>query len=757
MRDSDMTSRIRMSQETLAVSPRPDPISHLGFAVVIPLGPAETECCRLSDFLESLLFFESECRWVVIVDDGEPGRPVPIPHVVTATCSVVTLRNPCNGQGDRRNGGLCAGVLKALQWLSRNCAPDFVLKADTDSLIIGQFSERILAFFQSCPSVGVAGVLGRTCDRASPLFRQELFTLSPLASVYDTWTAFRTLDLPWPPPRHFKIDQTRYVPGDRLSSFASVGEHIGHAVRNGLWQDIYCQGGGYVISPIMLRRMSRQGFLSVPEHWAFAPFGEDQIIGMYAHAVEMSVADLSDDGDPFGVQWCGLPYPPEALLARGHAIIHSVKSDARYSESEIRRFFAEARSPRPVIVRQQSSSQSEELRYYADLETAELAERGLCAVLLGCPIIRDFGDLLRLRANVSLYESLYPGHAVCFLTPWNPATNRKAFRLLRSACAPACLIVASRADLPDAVLRSVQMTPLRSRLRCDILHNFGNIAISTAFSRRWLKFVRANAKQIEHELYILSGQDCAPEDSEALVRHTRESRAALVGCSESDLVDNVVMQGIAACISGEDTVDSFGPKSPHPRGTPKTEDAREIGVELAPAERLWLGEKGVNIDGIDRFHEGLLTEIAGLRDSYGRRPLFVETGLDWGDGRGMSFASWRCALGQVYPHSIHLDIGVVVLKAGPGEAARVVEQYDLGWFLATSFCAALFFAHNGIPTFLRLPGRRGERELARLGLNWADRRVSTVPADLSMRQSELLNSEIGNRAAWRSLVRAAIG
>ncbi len=54
------------------------------------------------------------------------------------------------------------------------------------------------------------------------------------------------------------------------------------------------------------------------------------------------------DGDAFGVKHVGLPDTPQRLLDRGYSVIHSVKSDARVGEEEIRAFYRQRRAADPA-------------------------------------------------------------------------------------------------------------------------------------------------------------------------------------------------------------------------------------------------------------------------------------------------------------------------------------------------------------------------------------------------------------------------
>jgi hypothetical protein len=95
----------------------------------------------------------------------------------------------------------------------------------------------------------------------------------------------------------------------------------------------------------MIAAMASAGMLDDPLRWLTTRIGDDIMLGIQARALGLELVGLVDPGDPFGLRWVGLPDTPARLLERGFSFIHSVKNDDRFDEAEIRRFFAERRSP----------------------------------------------------------------------------------------------------------------------------------------------------------------------------------------------------------------------------------------------------------------------------------------------------------------------------------------------------------------------------------------------------------------------------
>ena len=127
-------------------------------AVFVLVGPDDLEVARTRDLLTGLWRHEADIEWVVLVDDV-PGRLGDGAFEHPATCKLRVIDNPRRGRGRGRFGGLCVGALAALQLLQSTDAR-FVLKIDTDALVIGPFADAIDAEFRARPGVGALGSIG---------------------------------------------------------------------------------------------------------------------------------------------------------------------------------------------------------------------------------------------------------------------------------------------------------------------------------------------------------------------------------------------------------------------------------------------------------------------------------------------------------------------------------------------------------------------------------------------------------------------
>ncbi len=107
----------------------------------------------------------------------------------------------------------------------------------------------------------------------------------------------------------------------------------------------HCIAAGCAISPALVRALAARGWLADPRRWLHARLGDDMVLGAMARACGLTLEDLPA---VFGLTHRGLPGPPQDLLDRHFAIIHSVKNDPAWTEAEVRGFFAAARGAGPA-------------------------------------------------------------------------------------------------------------------------------------------------------------------------------------------------------------------------------------------------------------------------------------------------------------------------------------------------------------------------------------------------------------------------
>ncbi len=308
-------------------APRPG-LPALKFGIIIPVGPSANDVERAGDVLASVLAYEPETPLVLFIDDGGKDRRLDEKFRATATCRLVNIFNTRNGHGIGETSGLSAGMLLAIAWLHANADCGFVMKLDTDALIIAPFAEKILRTLAARPDVGMVGLYNRMCDgsvRDQTSFRKML---GKLASPFAVWRN---------PPGWGYLTVHLWGRG------ATIRRQITEAIRAGYRPAEFILGGAYAFTGEAVRRFAKHGFLDDPHLWLGTHFSEDVVLSMYVCATGLRLHGMTADGEPFAVQHYGLPDTPERLVERGYSVIHSVKSDARFSEAAIREFYRKRR------------------------------------------------------------------------------------------------------------------------------------------------------------------------------------------------------------------------------------------------------------------------------------------------------------------------------------------------------------------------------------------------------------------------------
>lgn len=303
------------------------------FVVLIPVGPKKKELDRLSDLLASLFHFEApeECG-LLLVNDG--NSTVKLQELCSRfdllQCGI--LENPRNGRGEGWSDGLAVGILAGLRRIAKEMPlAKFVIKLDTDSLVINPFADQVNCFFDQNANVGLVGSYLR---EPGGVPKNSIADWSPrVGKLRRPFTVWKSKD-GW----HF---QCGFWSRDR-----QIQKLIREALHSGYVLGESCQGGGYALSAKALQKFNDRGLLDDCFLFLNRRITEDIIVGLFTRVVRMAMADFNDRGQPFGVVWRGLCAPPPELLRHGYAIVHSVKDTTAYLERETRTYFAEDRKAR---------------------------------------------------------------------------------------------------------------------------------------------------------------------------------------------------------------------------------------------------------------------------------------------------------------------------------------------------------------------------------------------------------------------------
>jgi hypothetical protein len=277
------------------------------FGVVIPVGPEPRDVDRMEALVGELRRHEraDEARLIVVDDAPQPRR------LTLDWPSVTVLRTRVRERG--RPDLFTAHTAGTLEALSAARGLEFVLKLDTDAAIVGPFSERLRTEFAD-PSLGVVG----SYDRTSGGGTRDWSMWEARIARADRPLVLRRVDRR---PRvvyrpRASRERVRALRA-RAIAFAPAGAH--------------CLGGAYAVSSRFLNEAELDW-----RPWVASGLGEDVVTGLLASAAGLRMKSLTDGGQPFALAWQGLPASPEEIVARGHAIVHSVKRPTPNEERALR-------------------------------------------------------------------------------------------------------------------------------------------------------------------------------------------------------------------------------------------------------------------------------------------------------------------------------------------------------------------------------------------------------------------------------------
>jgi len=304
------------------------------FAALVTVGPKPQEIDRVADLVASIAAFEHGPSYFVMVDDAKADRKLTEQIKFPINMSPVSLWHDRSTQkaGYTKGKGICSVILTGLQWIARYAEDaQFVLKLDSDALVIAPFANKIFVKLSENPAIGMIGA----------------YTLTPNGTPRDisrNAAIIKNLHkpaIPWLKPRKaYRAIRDRATGGGALKDIRAA---LTTARKQGYAYGEHCLGGGYALSREFVRRMETQGHLKNPLQWLSVDSPEDVMIGMYTAAVGLKHANFVGDNEVFGVRHEGLPYEPAELVSRGYSVIHSIKNDKRISEREVRAYFAARR------------------------------------------------------------------------------------------------------------------------------------------------------------------------------------------------------------------------------------------------------------------------------------------------------------------------------------------------------------------------------------------------------------------------------
>ncbi|HEY0793262.1 MAG TPA: hypothetical protein VGD78_19515 [Chthoniobacterales bacterium] len=291
---------------------------------LVSLGPGPRELSRLQDLLDSLSFYQSSnCAGVIVVDDGNHGDN--IVKTVDFPARIIVVKNPREGRGWWWEGGLSTGLLAGYHCASEYDI-DYVLKLDTDSLVISPFHEKIMECLGNNKSIGMVG------SHLQP--GRDYKECIPIACGRKVSKLFRPLSVWRRPNWHLR---SGWAPRAR-----KIRRYYQLALENGYLTGEACEGGGYVMACESLRRFKKAGIFNDPL-LLLNSLTEDVMFSLLVRSCGLDLYDLSGPGKVFRIQLAGLPENPVMLAVDGCSIIHSLKDHGNWREEQTRSFFRDRR------------------------------------------------------------------------------------------------------------------------------------------------------------------------------------------------------------------------------------------------------------------------------------------------------------------------------------------------------------------------------------------------------------------------------
>lgn len=295
------------------------------FAVITFVGPGETEAHRLSRMLAGLAIYEPDVNFVVIIDDNSRqhfGKIIPAPLVERS----IIRPNPRNGSGHWWSGGLCVALLEGLRWISEETNADFIVRLDTDSLVVNSFSERLRDRFERNTRIGLLG----TWDQYPLSSRQRLPHPDAHEIVKSIVLKAARHTTIWRHSDHPLRFQCALRQNDRR-----IRRLVQLAIKHGYIPGYYIQGGGYALHRRVIASPAVAPLIVHPLTPLHQLFGEDVLATLLCYATCHSADNMNAMNEVFAVQNNGLPDTPESLKNSRLCILHSCKNDPTITEDEI--------------------------------------------------------------------------------------------------------------------------------------------------------------------------------------------------------------------------------------------------------------------------------------------------------------------------------------------------------------------------------------------------------------------------------------
>ena len=302
----------------------------MAFAIVLLVGPGELEIERARDLFDALVHHEGRRAVeadLFLVNDGNSNTSA-LESLGRPFRRFFHLRNPLTGSRSAPYAKMTAGMIQAISEAAARGPYRFVLKLDTDALVINPFHDGLAGFFEANPGVGMAGSYLRF-PNGGKRKREGYWAYLIQRSAHPAFarSALRT-------PHRLPAALLRIA--RRRALLAS-------ARRRGYRDGFHVLGGSYAISGRVLESWRSRSVGKLTRLFEDTELSEDVVVSLLVKWLGFELGDFNRPGEVFGVWFRALRLAPEELLLR-YAIIHSVKTRNQQDEGALREFYRNRRN-----------------------------------------------------------------------------------------------------------------------------------------------------------------------------------------------------------------------------------------------------------------------------------------------------------------------------------------------------------------------------------------------------------------------------
>lgn len=278
--------------------------------VLIPVGPG-TSVEFLQDTVDSIVVYGIPGHRILLADDSGQGVCDRIKGV-----DVMSIRDAADKTRRTVTSAFFGKVCQGIGHSVKNYDFEVLLRIDADALMVNSGSEHAaIDHFSKNPRVGQIGSYRMRCDG-------------------------QARDFSWPANNMRNEQRYSLIPKKRALAL-SMKRLISEAKNYEL--------GEHVIAPGSF--MSRAAVEAVVKHPLFGhksfgitKLGDDHLTSLMVMACGFSLGDFATGDKPLGIWLRKIEWPPEELVQRGKAIVHSVRGYQELGEGAVRERFRKLRS-----------------------------------------------------------------------------------------------------------------------------------------------------------------------------------------------------------------------------------------------------------------------------------------------------------------------------------------------------------------------------------------------------------------------------